>query len=69
MNAGSVTALDNLAPSVNMTGAFNNRLAFGVRGISSTANTQTVGLSSGVEDVASIEMLNGPQSTLGGRMR
>ncbi len=85
-NAGDITDLNNLVPSVNMNGTINGRVPIGMRGISSNANEATVGLSSGVaimvdgvpvpsdsydgnqlDDVARVEVLKGPQGTLGGR--
>jgi iron complex outermembrane recepter protein len=85
-NAGDITDLNNLVPSLGLVGTFNGRVPLGMRGISSNANESTVGLASGVaimidgvpvpsdsyagnqlEDVKSIEVLKGPQATLGGR--
>src|ERR1700722_3079099 len=85
-NAGDITDLNNLVPSVDLVGTFNGRVPIGIRGISSNANEATVGLASGVaimidgvpvpsdsqsgnqlEDVKSVEVLKGPQATLGGR--
>ncbi len=85
-NAGDISDLNRLVPSVNLNGTINGRVPLGVRGISSVSNEGTVGLSSGVaimidgvpipsdsragnalEDVQSIEVLKGPQATLGGR--
>ena len=85
-NAGDITDLNNIVPSVDLVGTFNGRVPLGIRGISSNANEATVGLASGVaimldgvpipsdsqagnqlEDVKSIEVLMGPQATLGGR--
>jgi iron complex outermembrane receptor protein len=85
-NAGDISDLDNLVPSVDLVGTFNGRVPMGIRGISSNANESTVGLASGVaimvdgvpipsdsesgnqlEDVKSVEVLMGPQATLGGR--
>src|ERR1700730_12889613 len=85
-NAGDITDLNKLVPSVGLVGTFNGRVPLGMRGISSNANESTVGLASGValmvdgvpvpsdsqsanqlEDVRSIEVLKGPQATLGGR--
>ncbi len=78
--------LNKLVPSVQLNGTINGRVPTGVRGISSTSNEQTVGISSGVAitidgvpvpsdsfdannvaGVQSVEVLLGPQSTLGGR--
>ena len=78
--------LNKMVPSVELNGTINGRVPTGVRGISSTSNEQTVGISSGVEiaidgvpvpsdsfdannvaGVQSVEVLLGPQSTLGGR--
>jgi iron complex outermembrane recepter protein len=85
-NAGSISDLNKLVPSVEMTVPVNSAGALGIRGISSVANQGTVGLNSGVallldgipvpsdsfaanqlEDVQRVEVLKGPQSTLGGR--
>jgi iron complex outermembrane receptor protein len=85
-NAGDISDLDNLVPSVDLVGTFNGRVPMGIRGISSNANESTVGIASGVaimvdgvpipsdsqsgnqlEDVKSVEVLMGPQATLGGR--
>jgi iron complex outermembrane receptor protein len=85
-NAGDITDLNNIVPSVNLVGTFNGRVPLGIRGISSNANEATVGIASGVaimvdgvpipsdsqsgnqlEDVKSVEVLKGPQATLGGR--
>jgi iron complex outermembrane recepter protein len=78
--------LNKLVPSVQLNGTINGRVPTGVRGISSTSNEQTVGISSGVAinidgvpvpsdsfdannvaGIQSVEVLLGPQSTLGGR--
>ena len=86
VNAGDITDLNNLVPSVDLIGTFNGRVPIGIRGISSNANEATVGLASGVaimidgvpvpsdsqaanqlEDVKNVEVLKGPQATLGGR--
>ena len=86
VNAGDISDLNNLVPSVDLVGTFNGRVPIGIRGISSNANEATVGLASGVaimidgvpvpsdsqaanqlEDVKNIEVLKGPQATLGGR--
>jgi iron complex outermembrane receptor protein len=86
INAGDISDLNNLDPSVDLVGSFNGRVPLGIRGISSNANEATVGLSSGVaimidgvpvpsdsnagnqlEDIKSVEILKGPQATLGGR--
>jgi iron complex outermembrane recepter protein len=85
-NAGDISDLNNLVPSVDLVGTFNGRVPLGIRGISSNANEFTVGLASGVaimvdgvpipsdsmsgnqlEDIRSVEVLKGPQATLGGR--
>lgn len=85
-NAGDISDLNRMVPSVNLNGSINGRVPYGMRGISSVSNEATVGLSSGVaimvdgvpvpsdsragnslEDVQSIEVLKGPQATLGGR--
>jgi iron complex outermembrane recepter protein len=86
MNAGDISDLNKLVPSVDLVGSFNGRVPYGIRGISSNANEATVGLASGVaimldgvpipsdadtanqlEDVKDVEVLKGPQATLGGR--
>jgi iron complex outermembrane recepter protein len=85
-NAGDISDLNNLVPSVDLVGTFNGRVPMGIRGITSNANEFTVGLASGVaimvdgvpipsdsmsgnqlEDIKSVEVLKGPQATLGGR--
>jgi len=85
-NAGDITDLNNLVPSVNLNATINGRVPLGIRGISSNANEATVGLSSGVaimvdgvpvpsdsedgnqlDDAEKVEVLPGPQATLGGR--
>lgn len=85
-NAGDISDLNRMVPSVEVNGTINGRVPLGIRGISSVSNEGTVGLSSGVaimidgvpvpsdsragnaiEDVQSIEVLKGPQATLGGR--
>ena len=85
-NAGDISDLNRMVPSVELNGTINGRVPLGIRGISSVSNEGTVGLSSGVaimidgvpvpsdsragnalEDVQSIEVLKGPQATLGGR--
>jgi iron complex outermembrane recepter protein len=86
MNAGDISDLNKMVPSLDLVGSFNGRVPLGIRGISSNANEATVGLASGVaymidgipipsdadaanqlEDVKDIEVLKGPQATLGGR--
>jgi len=86
LNAGDISDLNRLVPSVQLNGTINGRVPMGIRGISSVSNEGTVGLASGVaimidgvpvpsdsragnalEDVQSIEVLKGPQATLGGR--
>src|SRR5580698_1888083 len=85
-NIADLSDLNNLVPSVQLNGTINGRVPTGVRGISSTSNEQTVGISSGVAinidgvpvpsdsfaannvaGIQSVEVLLGPQSTLGGR--
>jgi iron complex outermembrane recepter protein len=85
-NAGDISDLNNLVPSVNMNATLNGRVPLGIRGVSSNANEGNVGLASGVaimrdgvpipsdafsanriEDVKAVEVLKGPQATLGGR--
>jgi len=86
MNAGDISDLNRLVPSVNLNGTINGRVPLGVRGISTVQSEFNVGLASGVavmvdgvpvpsdsraanalEDVQSVEVLKGPQATLGGR--
>jgi len=85
-NVADLSDLNNLVPSVQLNGTINGRVPTGVRGISSTSNEQTVGISSGVAinidgvpvpsdsfdannvaGIQGVEVLLGPQSTLGGR--
>jgi iron complex outermembrane receptor protein len=85
-NVADLSDLNNLVPSVQLNGTINGRVPTGVRGISSTSNEQTVGISSGVAinidgipvpsdsfaannvaGIQNVEVLLGPQSTLGGR--
>ena len=85
-NAGDISDLNRLVPSVMLSGSFNGRVPTGMRGISSVSNEGTIGLSSGVaimidgvpvpsdsragnnhDDAANVEVLKGPQATLGGR--
>jgi iron complex outermembrane receptor protein len=85
-NAGDISDLNRLVPSVMLSGSFNGRVPTGMRGISSVSNEGTIGLSSGVaimvdgvpvpsdsrggnnlDDAAGVEVLKGPQATLGGR--
>jgi iron complex outermembrane receptor protein len=85
-NAGDITDLNNLVPSLDMNATINGRVPIGMRGISSNANEATVGFPSGVaimidgvpvpsdsydgnqlDDVDKVEVLKGPQATLGGR--
>jgi iron complex outermembrane recepter protein len=85
-NIADLSDLNNLVPSVQLNGTINGRVPTGVRGISSTSNEQTVGISSGVAinidgvpvpsdsfaannvaGIQNVEVLLGPQSTLGGR--
>jgi iron complex outermembrane receptor protein len=47
-NAGDISDLNNIVPSVDLVGTFNGRMPMGIRGISSNANESTVGLASGV---------------------
>src|SRR6202451_2035485 len=48
MNAGDISDLNKLVPSVDLVGSYNGRVPYGIRGISSNANEATVGLASGV---------------------
>jgi iron complex outermembrane recepter protein len=85
-NAGDISDLNRLVPSVNLNGTINGRVPLGVRGISTVQSEFNAGLASGVavqidgvpvpsdsraanaiEDVQSVEVLKGPQGTLGGR--
>ena len=85
-NAGDISDLNRLVPSVMLSGSINGRVPTGMRGISSVSNEGTIGLSSGVaimidgvpvpsdsragnnlDDAANVEVLKGPQATLGGR--
>jgi iron complex outermembrane receptor protein len=85
-NATDIADLNNLVPSVQLNGTINGRVPYGVRGISTDSNEQTVGIASGVavmidgvpvssdsydanhmEDIQQVEVLKGPQATLGGR--
>lgn len=85
-NAGDISDLNRLVPSVMLSGSFNGRVPTGMRGISSVSNEATIGLSSGVaimidgvpvpsdsragnnlDDAQNVEVLKGPQATLGGR--
>jgi iron complex outermembrane recepter protein len=86
MNAGDISDLNRLVPSVNLNGTINGRVPLGIRGISTVQSEFNVGLASGVavmidgvpvpsdsraanalEDIQSVEVLKGPQATLGGR--
>lgn len=85
-NANEISDLNKLVPSVQLKGSINGRVPMGLRGVSTNANTNAVGLTSGVaiqidgvpvapdsfaanslDDVAQVEVLKGPQATLGGR--
>ncbi len=85
-NAGDISDLNRLVPSVNLNGTINGRVPMGMRGISTVQSEFNVGLASGVaiqidgvpvpsdsraanalEDVTGVEVLKGPQGTLGGR--
>jgi iron complex outermembrane receptor protein len=85
-NAGDISDINRMVPSVNLNGTINGRVPIGIRGISTVQSEFNVGLASGVaimmdgvpvpsdsraanalEDVQSIEVLKGPQATLGGR--
>ncbi len=85
-NATDISDLNNIVPSVQLKGSFNGRVPMAMRGVSTSANEATFGLTSGVavlidgvptssdsmaanqlSDVARVEVLKGPQSTLGGR--
>jgi iron complex outermembrane receptor protein len=85
-NATDISDINKLVPSVELKGSYNGRVPYAMRGISTTANEQAVGLTSGVsimidgvpvpsdstaanelQDILRVEVLKGPQSTLGGR--
>ncbi|MFT4077605.1 MAG: TonB-dependent receptor [Asticcacaulis sp.] len=85
-NATDISDLNKIVPSVQLKGSFNGRVPMAMRGVSTSANEGTVGLTSGVavlidgvptssdsmaanqlSDIARVEVLKGPQSTLGGR--
>jgi iron complex outermembrane receptor protein len=85
-NATDISDLNNIVPSVQLKGSFNGRVPMAMRGVSTSANEATFGLTSGVavlidgvptssdsmaanqlSDVSRVEVLKGPQSTLGGR--
>ena len=85
-NAGDISDLNRLVPSVNLNGTINGRVPLGMRGISTVQSEFNAGLASGVaimidgvvvpsdsraanalEDIQSVEVLKGPQGTLGGR--
>jgi iron complex outermembrane receptor protein len=85
-NATDISDLNKIIPSVELKGSFNGRVPMAMRGVSTSANEGTVGLTSGVailidgvptssdsmaanqlSDIARVEVLKGPQSTLGGR--
>jgi iron complex outermembrane recepter protein len=86
LNAGDISDLNRLVPSVNLNGTINGRVPMGMRGISTVQSEFNIGLASGVavmidgvpvpsdsragnalEDIQSVEVLKGPQATLGGR--
>jgi iron complex outermembrane receptor protein len=48
LNAGDISDINRLVPSVQLNGTINGRVPLGVRGISSVSNEGTVGLASGV---------------------
>ncbi len=48
LNAGDISDLNRLVPSVQLNGTINGRVPLGVRGISSVSNEGTVGIASGV---------------------
>jgi iron complex outermembrane receptor protein len=85
-NATEISDINMMVPSVQLKGSFNGRVPLAMRGVSTNANENTIGLTSGVsimidgvpvpsdstaanelQDVRRVEVLKGPQSTLGGR--
>ncbi|MFT4255737.1 MAG: TonB-dependent receptor [Pseudoxanthomonas sp.] len=85
-NVSDISDLNKLVPSLQFKGSNNGRVPIAMRGISTTADEATIGLTSGVlimldgvpvasdamgvnelSDLAQVEVLKGPQSTLGGR--
>jgi hypothetical protein len=48
LNAGDISDLNRLVPSVELNGTINGRVPLGIRGISSVSSEQAVGVSSGV---------------------
>jgi len=85
-NASDIADLGLIVPALQVKGSFNDQVIMSMRGISTTANAATIGLTSGVlimvdgvpvpsnaqgihelQDLVRVEVLKGPQATLGGR--
>jgi len=85
-NASDIADLGLMVPAIQIKGSFNDQVIMAMRGISTSANVATIGLTSGVlvmvdgvpvpanaqgshelQDLMRVEVLKGPQATLGGR--
>jgi len=85
-NASDIADLGLMVPALQVKGSFNDQVIMAMRGISTSANAATIGLTSGVlvmvdgvpvssnaqgihelQDLMRVEVLKGPQATLGGR--
>jgi len=85
-NITDIADLTMLVPAIQIKGSFNDQVLMAMRGISTNANSATIGLTSGVlvmvdgipvssnaqgvhelQDLMRVEVLKGPQATLGGR--
>jgi len=85
-NVSDISDLNMLVPAIQIKGSFNDQPIMAMRGISTNANSATIGLTSGVlvmvdgvpvasnanginelQDLIRVEVLKGPQATLGGR--